>query len=276
MGLVHIVGSKKTFCPTGMLERRRKDCHEAFRNDTAHRCTARETRESIFRGLDQSGCPSLQATRHFWESLFHLFPAEGKAEIRTRFRSEDDRQHLGACFEMYWSGWLQRRGFTLEIHPSTGGGKSTHPDFLVFGDGKPLFYLECCVSNESDVERGEEARLSEFFDALDKIPSPDFFIHARVEKMPTISLKMTNLRAGIESWLKSLSTLRDLHSIATSDTGTLRSGAPFVIDRGGGRIVLSAVQKSPSGRGKVGLRTYGSSTGPMVEGDSSKSVLRAH
>jgi len=110
------------------------------------------------------------------EEWFQHFPSQAKGDLRERFRSEDDQHHFAAFFELYLFELFSRCGFEVEIHPEIGK-KRTHPDFKVFKDGNPLFYLEATLAKISKRKKSAQKRENRLIDAInEEIQSPNFFI----------------------------------------------------------------------------------------------------
>lgn len=86
--------------------------------------------EPDFPFLNRSARKEMVKVRNLLEDWFEAFPESSKIDLRSRFRSQDNRQHQAAFFEIYCHALMQGMGFEVEIHPSSNGG-STRPDFLV-------------------------------------------------------------------------------------------------------------------------------------------------
>src|SRR5437867_1608882 len=68
--------------------------------------------------------------RNLLEEWFAQFPVNERADLRGRFRSPDDRQHLGAFVELYLHTVFRTLTLTLEAHPVLAGS-ARRPDFRV-------------------------------------------------------------------------------------------------------------------------------------------------
>src|SRR5436309_13915525 len=68
--------------------------------------------------------------RELLEEWFESWPDSRKPQLRGRFRSNDDRQMLGAFWELYLHEALRRLEFRIAHEPDVGsaGGR---PDFFV-------------------------------------------------------------------------------------------------------------------------------------------------
>ena len=126
-----------------------------------------------FRALNQFDWPGAECTRSHLESWFQRYPPSAQARLRGRFRSEDDREHEGALFELFLHELFSHLDCSLEVDPKIADGNKT-PDFLVERHDR-RFYLEATVvadhlgpftlsPNERDVMEKLNALDSEHFD----------------------------------------------------------------------------------------------------------------
>ncbi len=91
-----------------------------------------------FQYLNSSTLPSANIVRMTWETFFSNIGNSRKGELRGRFRSLRDQDHIAACFELYLHELMIRSGYEVT--------SCERPDFLVTNDSGDRFYLEaCCV-----------------------------------------------------------------------------------------------------------------------------------
>lgn len=129
--------------------------------------------EGSFRFLNRVDAPYWQRVRDVMEEWFGRVPSDSAADIRGRFRDRDDRQHMGAFWELYVHEALRREGFTMTGHPDLVG--SPHkPDFLAHR-GDESFYVEATVSWPVGEQLAAERRRSRFYDAVNKCGRRTFF-----------------------------------------------------------------------------------------------------
>jgi len=146
----------------------------------------KELAEPSFDYLNSSVRPRCARIRDLLEQWYNHLPPEVQPELRSRFRTKDDQQHLGAFFELYLHELLSRLGFGVEFHPQIEK-KGTHPDFKVLQDGKPLLYLEATLAAPSDTETAAGVREDRVYDVLSKMNSSNFHIGVKVPGPPATS-----------------------------------------------------------------------------------------
>lgn len=159
--------------------------------------------EPMFHYLNDSARFECKRIRNLLEQWFKDFSSEVQDELRVRFRSKDDRQHLGAFFELYLHELLFKSGFSVEIHPIISN-RATHPDFKVLKDGKPLFYLEATLAALSDRDTSAKARENQVYDTLNRMKSPNFFIGVKVHGVATTNPPGAKMRSFLENKLSTL------------------------------------------------------------------------
>lgn len=117
--------------------------------DDIERDARPETEEYFpsFQALNRFDWPGAARTRANLESWFRRFPESARARLRSRFRSDDNREHEGALFELFLHELFTRLGCWVKVDPEIADGNKT-PDFLV-GRRSRRFYLEAtAVGNE--------------------------------------------------------------------------------------------------------------------------------
>ena len=110
--------------------------------DDIERDVRPETEEYVpsFRALNQFDWPGAAHTRANLESWFRRFPESPRARLRSRFRSDNNREHEGALFELFLHELFTRLGCSVKVEPEIADGNKT-PDFLV-SRRDCRFYLE--------------------------------------------------------------------------------------------------------------------------------------
>jgi hypothetical protein len=120
-----------------------------------------------------SESPKIQAFLARFEGWFSHIPREHQKELAGKLRSTDDRQFLGAYFEVVLHEFLLQRGYRVTIHPDIGQ-TSGRPDFLVSNDNS--FYLEVATRFHGPEIAKKENEANQFLRMIDSIPSPYFVI----------------------------------------------------------------------------------------------------
>jgi len=209
--------------------------------------------EPRFDYLNRSARLECERIRNRLEQWFKYFPSEAQDELRARFRSKDDRQHLAAFFELYLHELFFKSGFNVEIHP-TVSDRTTHPDFKVLKDGKPLFYLEATLAALSDMDTSAKARENQVYDTLNRMDSPNFFIVVKINGAPTTNPQGAKIRKFLEEKLSNL----DPDMIAKQfEQGGLGVLPHWDLEHDGWQITFFPIPKKPEARGKPGVRPIG-------------------
>ena len=99
--------------------------------------------EPSFVALNRSARPSMTRARHVLQTWYAAFPESARADLLSRFRSTERRQHLGAVFELYCHSLLRGQDFAVD---SPG---EAAPDFVA-NSGASRFFLEATLVAESD------------------------------------------------------------------------------------------------------------------------------
>jgi hypothetical protein len=121
-----------------------------------------------------AGCPRADMTRIREElERWYLRYPEPREDLRARFRSSKERQHLGAFFELYTHEIFRQQGFVIETHAEGGGDSPRRPDFLLERDGVKVF-VECEVMKDPITNDSVEANRGKVFDAFNRKSSPNF------------------------------------------------------------------------------------------------------
>lgn len=221
--------------------------------------------------LNRSARLECQRIRDLLEQWFEDFPSEVQDDLRARFRSEDDRQHLSAFFELYLHELLSKSGFSVEVHPAPGG-RATHPDFKVLKDGKPLFYLEATLAAFSDEDASAKARENQVYDTINKMKSPDFFIGLKAHRAPATNPPGKKICRFLENKLSNL----DPDVVAKQlEQGGLKALPHWDFEHDGWKITFFPIPKKPEARGKPGVRPIGLLMQDVHLGNSDVVIRRA-
>jgi len=160
--------------------------------------------EPRFEYLNRSAREESGRIRNLLERWFKNYPtSEDKSDLRGRFRSKDNRQHLGAFFELYLHELLLELGFDIEIHPQIRS-TAEKPDFKVSKKKKELFYLEATLAAPSDATVSIQSIENQVYDVIDRMRSLDFFIGLQVHGSPKSPPAGRKIREFLEDKLDKL------------------------------------------------------------------------
>ena len=202
--------------------------------------------------LNHSARSESEVIRKLLELWFAHVPFGDQKGLRSRFRSKDNQQHLGAFFELYIHELLLRLGFDITFH-SEIEDKSTHPDFMVSRGEEQQFYLEATLAALSNKEVATKALENQVYDTLNNMKSPNFFLGLKVQGAPATLPTCKKIRDFLESKLADL----DPDEVAEQlKTGSLEAFS-WEWEHGDWRITFFPIPKSLSQRGKSGIRPIG-------------------
>jgi len=208
----------------------------------------------LFPYWNTSGREDIRVRREILEGWFARFPDSAKKDLRQRFRSKNDAHHRAGFFELYVHELLLRCEFTAEAHPNLPGDTSTHPEFRVYKDGTPVFYIEATLSMSSASATAAKSRTNEVYDTLNRMESPNFFLAIEINGAPKSPIPGAKLRTLLGQWLSSLDPEKIAQQIET--TG-LDSVQPLEWQYGDWALVIRPIPKSPALRGRPGVRPVG-------------------
>lgn len=207
--------------------------------------------ETQYEFLDRTAMEPFARLREVLERWFSDLPVDRRAELRTRFKSKDERHSLAAFWELYLHASMRAAGYQVEFHPETPEGKG-RPDFLV-KTKEETFYLEATLVADSNAERSKVLREAKLQAAIDDhITSPNFFLGLMAEIPSGPEPSVTRLKPSIEGWLKQLdpdSAQAEMQKGGWSALPTREWKADAWT------IELTAIPKSPEERGKEIGRT---------------------
>jgi len=209
--------------------------------------------EPTFDYYNRSARPAVRTLRETLERWFERYPSEERKNLRERFRSLKEANHLGAFFELYVHELFACIGFELAAHPPTQ--TTSHPDFLARSSGEAKFYIEATISGlPSETEQGEKARMGVVYDAINSIESPNFFLQLDIAGAPNTPPPTKELRRDLTQWLASLSP----DHIAQLYLENRQSEIPRLNwTHDGWNLLFKPRPKSPQLRGRPGVRPIG-------------------
>lgn len=160
---------------------------------------------SAFDYLNESARDEAALVRAAIEGYFARYPEADRNALRGRIRSNIDRQHHGAMFELLLHELLLAAGCVVEAVEPTVPGSNHRPDFLVRSADGQRFYLEAVVPSCVSVEEaGAERRLEEALAAIDQVDSADFFLSVSTNGLPSEPVAVAGLRQAVQAWVNGL------------------------------------------------------------------------
>lgn len=238
--------------------------------DDIHRSDGSEAKETESHAafLNRAHTPYWESVRDFTESWFSRLCPDAQDDLRGRLRSEDNAQFLSAFWELYLHESLLKAGYAVECHPRLPG-TSRRPDFLAISP-EQSFYLEACRLDTPAEKKAEENRRNQVYDAIQKIDSPNFFLHLDVHSIGPTSPSVRRLCTGLERWLDPDAIARQIeveHSLADVQG--------YEWDQDGWKITFKPWPKAREHRGEPGVRPIGARGGDFAFMDDVRPFRKA-
>ncbi len=175
--------------------------------------TPARNQEGSFAFLNRIATPWWAEVRERLELWFKSYSADAAAakaaDLRARFRSRDDRQHLGAWWELYMY-WLLRSLCPcawIGIEPERRD-RATRPDFCVAAtrDAPQVkVWLEATTTFSGVVDSTRHgAREAYVLDAINEVDSTDFRVWITFDAVGDAHPRKRQLVGPLRRWLDSL------------------------------------------------------------------------
>lgn len=209
--------------------------------------------EPSYRHLARTTRPSLVLVREVLEEWFSCYPVHDADDLRARFRSDRDLQHVSAYSELWLHQLLLGSGCSVTaVHPQLIHN-GTRPDFLAISPSGDHFYVEATISS-SRFPMPDTTRIQPVLDAISALDSPDFFVNIVGQKgAPRTPPPIRQLRAILLRWLSSLDHEACLAVYECHEWDQL----PVIRWAWDGWEVEFAAQPKRNLRGSAGVRTLG-------------------
>jgi len=210
--------------------------------------------EPRFRYLNRSARPEIAVIRKVLEDWFSRFPPDGMSELRKRFQSTDDPNHLSAFFELFLNEILLRLGCKVSVHPRVSSSSMRAPDFFVESPSGGCFYLEAVLAtDESREDSAAKARMNMVYDKLNEIDSPVFFIGMELRGLPKNQPCAKDIRSFVQ---KCLATINPDEIKELEITRGQEALPRWIYEGEGWKIEFFPILKSRKERGRAGVRPF--------------------
>jgi hypothetical protein len=209
--------------------------------------------ESLSQFLNRIHTPYWAAVRDLIENWFTRLPGKAQKDVRGRLRSKDNRQFHGAFWELYLHESLIQSGFEVECHPEVVGTRRV-PDFLARRGGAAM-YVEARTTFEQSVDPGDDKRLGQFLNALNRLEDPNFHLWVEVATQGPGDVKVGPLRSQLEKWLGELDPDETIQQLEAS--GEIDAVGAVAWEVEGWKLIVHPVPKSPGRRGLTGTPAVG-------------------
>jgi hypothetical protein len=209
--------------------------------------------DSRFEYLNLSARPSVRRIRSLLEDWYSDYPLDYRNELKIRFCSKNDLDHISAFFELFLHALFLNLGFEIEVHPDIPG-QTTHPDFLVLKEKEPLFFLEATRAASPKEETADEKRKNVVYDTINKMDSPNFFLEVKVNSSSEKSPPGKKWRSQLKKWLSGLNPDEIGKILNLKGLDGLKGKR---LEDVGWSVTFKPIPKSPLTRGKPGVRPLG-------------------
>lgn len=112
---------------------------------------------SHFDFIDESALEEHAKVRVLLNKALEVFSAEGRSEIISRIKKNEEEKFHSVCFELLVAFIFKQIGCEIEDHPKINGSEK-HPDFLITFESGESFYLELVTVQEYDDWSLEECK----------------------------------------------------------------------------------------------------------------------
>lgn len=228
-----------------------------------------EHTESSYEFYDRSALPTIERIRYRLETWFQNYPSAGQRELRNRFET----RFLAGFTELLIHESLKRLYPEVEVDPQVGSEQLRTPDFRVTeSDGQRVYVEATVVTEEPEAERGAERALAAFYDIVNKMNLPDYFVGIHEVEIPK---GRTPSARRFKQWLTGWVSSVDYEEMALVAQHA-RSFGPLSREYSDGecRLRVSLIPVSPEKRGSSGHRPLGVYPGSSRWGDSSLAIAK--
>lgn len=206
--------------------------------------------ENTFNFYNSSGRDEFNTTRNLLNQWFAIYPLHEQNELRSRFQ----KTFSSAFFELFLYKLYSDLGCEIIIHPKIEKSEK-HPDFLI-KKGSLEFYLEAKeIRNKSSNKEAQINMENNFYDKLNQIDSPNFFL-----KINSLIIKSNEqpetkkLLKEIKDWIDSLS-IEYIERLI--EVESLENFPKFIKDDNKISLELTVLPKTVETRNKKEIRPIG-------------------
>jgi hypothetical protein len=239
-----------------------------FEEKTRIRLDPARHNEDPFEYYDSSAQKDISNIRKLLNEWFEKYPDSEKPELKSRFVGD----FYPSFFELFLYELFYRLEFQIVIHPEIKNSNKK-PDFLLRKNNLQIYVEAKEASDKSTNEEKIQNREGYFYDSLNKVISPNFFLQVKKLDIKTHeqpSIKSINRK--VEDWLSDLDPdiiggkmkERDFDSIPL-----------FRINNDKILIEIKPLPKSKKNRGKTDGRPIGMYPIKSYWGGSENSIRRA-
>lgn len=223
--------------------------------------------ESTYSFLSRSARPAAAVMRSLLEDWFRHFPDDHKQELAKRFRSD-----FNVGFHELWlHELLTRFNCALEIHPETTRQRATRIDFKATDLTSSQAYFEAAVvTDQSEEERAYDRLLAVFYDHVNKMHLPDYFLRiAEIRNPNRCQPSATRFKKFVSTCIDSLNYDEVLR---LSELGAFDELPHWQYKQGDLEIDFGVIPVSRENRGRLDHQVIGMYPGGFRWGTSTNAV----
>lgn len=216
--------------------------------------------EAQFDFVNRSANPLFSKTRGLLEEWFDDLSGQehDRKDIRARFRSSDEKSHVGAFFELYCHGLLKYQGYEIELHQSADETVTRLPDFSAIRASEQLFFLESTLAADTLMDEASRNKIDEFLERINSLDSPNYGLIVDYDGGPNNQLSSKKARQFLQGKITELE-----KQAAAAGSWLSGEGIEWVYEEQGYEVRFSPMLRDVADRGRLGqpLLRMGSSGG---------------
>jgi hypothetical protein len=239
-----------------------------FEDKTRTRLHPAQHIEELYEYYDSSAQKDIANIRKLLNDWFEKYPNSEKPELKSRFIGS----FYPAFFELFLYEVFYRLGFQIIIHPEIENSNK-RPDFLLRKNRLEVYVEAKEASDKSSNVEKIQNREGYFYDSLNKVISPNFFL--QVKKLDIKTHEQPAIRRitrQVEDWLNDLDPDFIEGKMIERDFDSIPS---FRINNDKILIEIKPIPKSKENRGKTDGRPIGMYPIKFFWGGSENSVRKA-
>lgn len=177
-----------------------KDCESMFTRYSRDYSGTKPQAMSDFEYVCRSQRPEIDAIRNDWDKMFNEIPSSDRSDVKARFCSSNDIEHISAAFEIFLYSSFNRLGFNPVAHASPSSSKA---DLLLKHPKKGEILVEALCLFGSDYDYDDVSR-KKVIDALRTIKSRYFSVAVTFSGTSTGTPSTKSIITTVKRWLTNL------------------------------------------------------------------------
>lgn len=188
--------------------------------------------ESSFVFLNRSARTDVNCIRKVLQKWFDSFPEEKKADIHSKFRSDDERRHVSALLELATHAMLIANGAVVDA----GHDEQQTPDFQATYQDTEIV-VECTTVQKSDKDHGASSMQNSVLKAIDSLDTGRFRLGVSLLSAGSKQPSTRQICNEIKNWIATL----DINEELQHSTEAFYRGRIYTWDKDGWQIEITAI-----------------------------------